>query len=222
MVPIQSDNDVMVNEHVNRMQRQITDCENRMEEIWAELMTALETQENEEMALQLALKYKSEEQNRDKYINALFTLYQKEIDTIQTNGECLTDTQKATISNEMKKMEECCNMGYRAEKFSTDTSFPDDIFKDFLEEVSEKCPLLISTIQSLVVSDSTHRNINKTENYEKLCASQSLAVLLNIRNSRAVNDFVFLFGILCISYGAGKQMINMLSKLGLSLQWDTL
>ena len=80
----------------------------------------------------------------------------------------------------------------------------------------------MSAIESLVVSDTTHRNANKTEHYKKLCSSQSLAILLNIRNSRAVNDFVFLFGILCISYSAGKQMINMLSKLGLSVQWDTL
>lgn len=91
-----------------------------------------------------------------------------------------------------------------------------------LEHIQEQCPLIVSAIESLVVTDNTNWNAIKTEHYKKLCASQFLAVLLNIRNSRAVNDFVFLFGILCISFGAGKQMINMLSKLGLSVQWDTL
>lgn len=130
--------------------------------------------------------------------------------------------QKQLIGTEMKKLEECANKGYRAGKFSTDTDIPYDIFQGFLEEIQEKCPLVMSAIESLVVSNTTHWNANKTEHYKKLCASQSLAILLNIRNSRAVNDFVFLFGILCISYSAGKQMINMLSKLGLSVQWDTL
>ena len=37
-----------------------------------------------------------------------------------------------------------------------------------------------------------------------------------------MNDFVLFFVMLCISYGAGKQFINMLSSLGLSLHWDTL
>ena len=121
--------------------------------------------------------------------------------------------QKQLIGTEMKKLDECANKGYRAGKFSTDTDIPNDIFQGFLEEIQEKCPLVMSAIESLVVSDTMHRNANKTEHYKKLCASQSLAILLNIRNSRAANDFVFLFAILCISYSAGKQMINMLSKL---------
>ena len=45
-----------VNEHVDRMQRQIADCEWLMGEIWSKLMTALEEQDNDNTALQLALK----------------------------------------------------------------------------------------------------------------------------------------------------------------------
>ena len=55
MVHIQ-DNTVTVNEHVDRMQRQIADCEWHMGEIWSKLMTALEEQDNDNTALQLALK----------------------------------------------------------------------------------------------------------------------------------------------------------------------
>ena len=46
------------------MQQQIKDCEWRMDEIWSALMTALEEEDSETTALQLAVKYKSEEQSQ--------------------------------------------------------------------------------------------------------------------------------------------------------------
>ena len=68
------------------MQRQIKDCEWRMDEIWSALMTALEEEDSETTALQLVLKCKSAEQSRDKYIQALITLYENEISNIQVQG----------------------------------------------------------------------------------------------------------------------------------------
>ena len=92
----------------------------------------------------------------------------------------------------------------------------------FLDEIARTCPLIISVVECLVVSNKQERNVLKTTQYKLLCASQSLAVLLNIRNSRAMNDFVLFFGMLCVSYDAGKQFVNMLSSLGHSLDWNTL
>ena len=86
-----------------------------MEEIWSALMTALEEQAND-ISLQLVVKYKTEEQNRDKYVKALITIYENEITNLQAQGEGLqTLGQKQIIDSEVKKLEECANIRYRNE-----------------------------------------------------------------------------------------------------------
>ena len=55
-----------------------------------------------------------------------------------------------------------------------------------------------------------------------LCGYQALALLLNVRNSNCQNDFPLLFRLLCVSYGAGKQFINMLQSIGFSLHFDSM
>ena len=106
-----------------------------MEEILSALMTALEEQAND-ISLQLVVKYKTERQNRDKYVKALITIYENEITNLQAQGEGLqTLEQKQIIDSEVKRLEECANIGYRNGKFTTDTVLPDDVFKRFLEHI---------------------------------------------------------------------------------------
>ena len=211
-----------VDDEIERMQTQITDCDARIQELWSELMTHLEQDSPGDVALQVADQYKVEQSNRNKYADALVKLYEIQVQNIHHTGVKLNAEQQQEISVEMKRLEELSNKGYRTGKFWTDTSIPNDMFVSFLDEISRTCPLITSIVGCLVGSNKQERNIHKTAHYKLLCASQSLVVLLNIRNSRAMNDFVLLFGMLCISYGAGKQFINMLSSLGLSLHWDTL
>jgi hypothetical protein len=208
-----------VDDEIEWMQTQITDCDARIQELWSELMTHLEQDSPGDVALQVADQYKVEQSNRNKYADALVKLYEIQVQNIHHTGVKLNAEQQQEISVEMKRLEELSNKGYRTGKFWTDTSIPNDMFVSFLDEISRTCPLFIGCF---VGSNKQERNIHKTAHYKLLCACQSLVVLLNIRNSRAMNDFVLLFGMLCISYGAGKQFINMLSSLGLSLHWDTL
>jgi len=106
-----------------------------MEEILSALMTALEEQAND-ILLQLVVKYKTERQNRDKYVKALTTIYENEITNLQAQGEGLqTLEQKQIIDSEVKRLEESANIGYRIGKFTTDTVLPDDVFKRFLEHI---------------------------------------------------------------------------------------
>ena len=210
-----------IDKDIEKMQEQISVCNNRIQELWSTLMVHLEN-ENSNEATEVSNNLRIEEVNKDRCMLALVAMYQSQVRIIQNTGVYVTPEQKKALNAEMKKMEELSNKGYRTEKFSTETTIPDSFFTTFLDEVIENCPLIISVIESLLVVNQKERNVNKTNAYKMLCASQSLSVLLNIRNSRAMNDFVLLFGMLCISFGAGKQFINMLSAIGLTLHWDTL
>ena len=214
--------DLSDNEHIQRMQKQISDCQLKMQELWEKLTSHLEDNASGNFSLLLAKQYRHEQESKDKYISALINLYQKELQSIEKHGSQLNADQQEAINIEMKNVEKLSNKGYRSGKFWTAEDIPDDLFMTFLDEIIENCPLVTSMIECLVVSSKRERNIHKTSKYKMLCASQSLSVLLNIRNSKAMNDFVLFFGMLCISFGASKQFINMLSSLGLSLHWDTL
>ena len=220
--PVFEGNISQVDNQIKQMQAQVKDCDARIKELGTELTTHLEQYTRRGIALQIAEQYNAEHNNREKYTNALVKLYQIQVQNVQHGGTHLNAEQQQQITKEMKKLEELSNKGYRTEKFWTDTDIPNDIFISFLDEITRTCLLIMSIVECLVVSNKQERNVHKTTQYKLLCASQSLAVLLNIQNSRAMNDFVLFFGMLCISYGAGKQFINMLSSLGLSLHWDTL
>ena len=54
------------------------------------------------------------------------------------------------------------------------------------------------------------------------CGTNALALLLSVRNQKFNNDVRLVFGLLCITYVAGKQFINLLHKIGLTPHWDTM
>ena len=95
------------------------------------------------------------------------------------------------------------------------------IFKNFGDDVKDKCLFLHSILEALFVTIHHERNMHKTNEKKILCAHHALAFLYNVRKSNCCNDFSLLFGLLCVSYGAGKQFINILRSLGLSLHCDT-
>jgi uncharacterized protein (UPF0335 family) len=211
-----------IDDQIERMREQVSTCDNHIQKLWSALMDHLESESVDDEVMKVVNNLRVEQDNKDKYMLALVKLYQSQVQIIQNTGVYVTPEQKKTLDAEMKKMKDLSNKGYRTGKFSTETQIPDSLFTTFLDEVIENCPLITSVIESLLVFNRKERNVNKTSTYKMLCASQSLSVLLNLRNSRAMNDIVLLFGILCISFGAGKQFINMLSALGLTLHWDTL
>jgi hypothetical protein len=54
------------------------------------------------------------------------------------------------------------------------------------------------------------------------CGVNTLVLLLSARNQKFGNDIRLLFGLLSVTYGAGKQYINMLNSIGLTPHWDTM
>jgi hypothetical protein len=88
--------------------------------------------------------------------------------------------------------------------------------------VKEKCPLIDSILDTIVNTTHSDKNVQKTTEFKFKCATHALAGLMHIRSSKASTDVSLLFGLLSISYGAGKQFVKMLNTLGLSLHWDTM
>ncbi|KAK3727617.1 hypothetical protein QZH41_006001 [Actinostola sp. cb2023] len=61
-----------------------------------------------------------------------------------------------------------------------------------------------------------------TPDSKKQGIPKSKARKIDQGNQKYPNDIQLLFGLLCMSYGGGKQCINMLNSIGLSLHWDSL
>ena len=74
---------------------------------------------------------------------------------------------------------------------------------------------MYDVVESLVISNPRSRNILKTNSHKILCGLQTLGFMSNIRNSKIKNCFPLMFGLLCISYGAGERFIDMLQSMGL-------
>ena len=100
-------------------------------------------------------------------------------------------------------------------------SINDGLFQRLLENVKDMCPLIYSILKFLLVSD-TRKRVHKSPDYKMKCGTNALALLLSVRNQKFNNDVRLVFGLLCISYGAGKQFVNLLHKIGLTPHWDTM
>ena len=166
-------------------------------------------------------EFMAESNRRDQLVKTLLRFDQKNNGNNNTKSDVLTQSQRETVMKEMRVLEELCDIGLhsnKAEDFDMDTS----LFKEFTETVKNKCPFLTSIIEALVIgSNSCQRNAHKTAQSKLLSGHHALA-LLNVRNSNCFNDFPVLFGLFCKSYGAGKQLVNKLKAIGLSLHFDTM
>ena len=133
----------------------------------------------------------------------------------------LSKRQKSTIRGEMKVLEGLCNTNARdgSSQEAYDSVSP-SLLQEFTKAVQERCPLIHEVIETLVISNQQERNVHKTNSHKMLCGLHLLAFMVNIRNSNARNSFPLLFGLLCISYGAGKQFTDMLQSMGVSLHWN--
>jgi len=174
---------------------------------------------------ELLMAYTKEAKTRDNLLKTLVNAYESEISKLKMDSsrQHLSQQQKTTIREEMKVIECLCDTNTRdgSSQEAYDSVTP-SLFQDFAEVVQERCPLIHEVIQALVISNVHERNVHKTNSHKMMCGLQLLAFMVNVRNSNARNCFPLLFGLMCISYGAGKQFIDMMQSMGLSLHWNTM
>lgn len=173
----------------------------------------------------LLAEYTRENTRRDNYINILVNMYEAEIQKLKqdVNASQLTEQQKASIKSEMRLLEHICDKNIRGSSvLESSSNINPMLFKEILDAFTDKCPFVFEIVESLVISNPVSRNILKTNAHKILCGLQTLGFISNIRNSKTQNCFPLMFGLLCISYGAGERFIDMLQSMGLSLHWNTM
>ena len=187
--------------------------------VWRELQAAVT---NEDPVANLLDEYAEVSRQNNEYIAGLIRLYEQELIKLKKEESCdLTPSQIAQLKVELDEFERLCNMGVRSQFGMEKFSLHDNLLGDLTDRVKVKCPLITSMLNALVTSE-TDRNNMRTNAAKFMDATHALNFLLNIKSRHNKNDFALLFGLMAISYGAGKQFIKMLHSMGLSLQWETL
>ncbi|XP_066263266.1 uncharacterized protein [Branchiostoma lanceolatum] len=159
---------------------------------------------------------------RNKLVSTLVRLYKEHAESLteqSKSGYHLSLEQRTKLSEEMKRFENMVNLGVRDRVID---DVPETFFGQLAESLEERCPLIHSILWTLVVTDRSASNKLKTNAVKLKSATHALCGLLDLRSSRANNDVSILFGLVAVSYGAGKQFVSLLQHLGLSESWDTL
>lgn len=152
-------------------------------------------------------------------------MYEAEISKMkasETSSYHLSKVQQAIIRDEMRTLEDICDKNVRGSSvLEYANSINPMLFQEILEAFGKECPLVYDVVESLVISNPRNWNILKTNSHKIPCGLQTLGFISNIRNSKTKNCFPLMFGLLCISYGAGERVIVMLQSMG-SLHWNTM
>ena len=206
---------------ISDIQRQLTELETCLTHEWNVVVEAVNGN-NMDQAKVAALKHQSYLKRYCSLNIAVVNVYEKEIGKLKETGSeyPISVLQQQQMAKEVKEMEHFCSLGLNADG-DIDYAIHERIFSQLLENVEEKCPLIYSILQTLLVSD-TRKRVHKTPDFKMKCGVNALALLLSVHNQSFTNDVRLLFGFLCITYGAGKQFVNMLHKIGLTPHWDTL
>ncbi|RUM89033.1 MAG: hypothetical protein DSZ24_02190 [Thermodesulfatator sp.] len=161
---------------------------------------------------------------RENYLTALINGYQQEIAKLQENNDILSSQQKKKLKDELTLFKTSCDLGFRSGHLQGDDMPTNEhLFLNFATTIANDCPLINDILETLIGSTKdTDVNKMKTHSYKMKCASHALSGLISLGNQKYPNDIQLLFGLLCMSYGGGKQCINMLNSIGLSLHWDSL
>ena len=203
------------------IEQKLLATEEVMKQIWQQL--TISTEGMAEVQVLLA-EFTRETRERDNLMKTLLNSLENKLANARVVDHAkLTKEQTDTIFKEIKTLEEICNLGVRScEDAKISELISPTFFTEFMEAVQKKCPLLRNIVETLVISNNSERNVLKSNEHKLLSGHHALALLLNARNLKCLNDFPLLFGLFCMSYGGGKQFINMLQSLGISLHYSTL
>ena len=138
-------------------------------------------------------------------------------------GGLLSLSEKNAIKSEVNQAKQIFNLKIRENKRKDISEvFNPLLFQQLLVDIKNACPTITAVLEQLVLTNNTSRNVLKTENVKMKAAVHLLASMMDIRDQHGNNDIPLLFGLLCLCYGAGPSLIQMLQCLGLSESFPTL
>ncbi|XP_078608074.1 uncharacterized protein LOC144880015 [Branchiostoma floridae x Branchiostoma japonicum] len=202
-------------DQIENIQTLIRKVDKDLEESWAHL-SKFGTEHH------VASQFEGLWAKRNKLVSTLVQLYREHIDSLrehEKSGTQLSKQQQVKLSEEMKAFEKMVGVGLRERAID---DVPVTFFSQIATALPDECPLIHSILWTLVVTEEKSRNKLKTNAFKMKSAVHALCGLLDLRSSRANNDVTILFGLVAVSYGAGKQFVSLLQHLGLSESWDTL
>jgi hypothetical protein len=149
--------------------------------------------------------------------------YKEIVDSGNLLGGLLTISEKDAITGEVEKLRTILNLGLRA-KGVVDIAekFDPMLFSNIAHKVQHQCPTITNILEQLVLTRNTSRNTLKTADMKMKASIHLLASLMDVRDQHAGNDIPILFGLVCLCYGAGPSMIQIMQHLGLSESFQVL
>ena len=202
------------------LQNELNVMENRLAE-QAQLLVSAFDEGNIIFANELAKDHNLNLQKFFQLNSALVKVYEVKLKLLNVSeGVAITDLQQQQIEKEIKEMEEMCELGMKKDGGAQDV-FDSKVFDDLLSNFNDKCPLLHSILQTLLVTDQRKR-VYKSPEYKLTCGIHALSLLLSVRNKKCKNGVRLLLGLVCVTFGAGKQLMNLLNHIGLTPHWDTM
>ena len=208
--------------NILQLQKQLGEAEKHLVDEWNSIRQAINEQDIDQVKL-ATVNYQSSLELYMKLNSTIVQIYSKKIDVLkhENTEDTISSSQKEQLKKEFKALECLCTLGLDEDEISD--VLCDEVFSKLLEQFEEICPLIYSVLHTLLLSGSDLRQrVHRTPRYKMTCGVHNLVLLLSVRNQKFSNDIRLLFGLLGVTYGAGKQFINMLHSIGLTPHWDTM
>ena len=152
----------------------------------------------------------------------VIALYSEIVDTGNFLGGLLSLAERNAIHEEVNKAKRLFNLGFREKDNDLLELLDPELFSKLVKQLGKECPTITNILEQLVLSSNTSRNTKKTASMKMKASLHLLGSLLDVRDQHSGNDIPVLFGLLCLCYGAGPSMIEVLQHLGLSESHPTL
>ena len=168
--------------------------------------------------LEKALKDNSNEAERSRVICGALN------DLASVKGS-VKEEQRLQLQKELTTLQQLQKIGICNLKDEDDLELMigEMYFDNLATDVERQCPMITEIVKLLVTGKRDERNTGKkAPEFKFKSAVQVLLALDDIRSQKTKSDFSTLFGLLLMSHGAGKTMLDALEPFGLCKSYNFL
>ena len=170
--------------------------------------------------LEKALKDNSNEAERSRVICGALN----DLDSVRGRVS-LKEEQRLQLQKELTTLQQLQKIGICNLKDEDDLELMigEMYFDNLATDVERQCPMITEIVKLLVTGKRDERNTGKkAPEFKFKSAVQVLLALDDIRSQKTKSDFSTLFGLLLMSHGAGKTMLDALEPFGLCKSYNFL
>lgn len=168
--------------------------------------------------LEKALKDNSNEAERSRVICGTLN----DLDSVKGS---LKEEQRLKLQKELTTLQQLQNIGICNLKKEDDLELmiAEMYFDNLATDVESQCPMITEIVKLLVTGKRDERNTGKrAPEFKFKSAVQVLLALDDLRSQKTKSDFSTLFGLLLMSHGARKTMLDALEPFGLCKSYNFL